>query len=84
MPADRRFFGHAGKIEAARSGANPCSPRLERAVPDGCRNGNGATAAILDAGANRAAQECSPQEGKQGSNKTAKHDRGAHHLETEG
>ena len=42
-----------------------------------------ATAAIFDAGANRPAQERSPQEGEQRRNETAQHDRSTHHPETD-
>ena len=52
-------------------------------MPRVCVNGDRTTAAILDAGANRAAHKCGTQEGEQRRNKPAKHDRSAHHPETD-
>jgi hypothetical protein len=78
------FWGAPKQIDVARCGWRPPhQPRSERAVSDGCRNGNGATAAILNARANRTAQKCGAQESKQRGYKTAKQDRSAHHPETE-
>ena len=47
----------------------------------GCVNRDHATAAILDAGANRTAQKRGTQKGQQRRNETAQPDRSAHHPE---
>ena len=48
-----------------------------------CVNRNRPTAAVFNAGANRATQERSPEEREQRSDETAKHDGSAHHPETD-
>jgi len=56
----------------------------ERAVPDRpSMNRDCPTTAVFDAGANRATKERGAQERQQRGNKTAKHDRSAHHPETD-